>query len=301
MTLQQLRYMIKIAECGSMSEAAAKLFISQPSLSVAIRDLENETGRTFFLRSNRGVTITPDGIEFLGYARQVLQQADLLESRYSKNAKIRQRFSVSTHHYPFTANAFVDLIKRFGGDEYEFALRETTTYGIIEDVKSQRSEIGILYLSTFNRQIITKLLQENCLSFSPLLSRSPHVFLYRAHPLAERTLLKLEELDDYPCISYDQGIHNSFYYAEEILSARNVKKSIKVTDRAAVVNLLIGVEAYTIGTGIFPSYLHGQDIIAIPLDVDEHIQVGIVTHQDYIPSCLGKIYLEALQQIASLL
>jgi Transcriptional regulator len=298
MTLQQLRYAVKIADCGSISEAAGQLFISQPSLSFAIKELEQAIKTTIFIRTNRGVTVTPEGAEFLGYARQVLQQADLLESRYIDNIGLKQRFSVSTQHYTFAANAFVELIKQFGGEEYEFALRETTTYGIIEDVKSQRSEMGILFLSSFNRQVITKLLKENQLSFKELFVCQPHIFISRSHPLASNRSVALEELDTYPCLSFDQGTHNSFYYAEEILSTRSVKKSIKVTDRAAIINMLIGVHAYTISTGIFPDYLHGSDIIAVPLEVDDRIHVGIVTHKDHIPSRLGEIYLSALETIA---
>lgn len=299
MTLQQLLYVVKVADCGSISEAAARLFISQPSLSAAIKELEREINTTIFTRTNRGVAATPEGLEFLGYARQVLQQAELIEAKYIRQTSLKQRFSVSTQHYAFTANAFVDLIKRFGGEEYDFTLRETTTYGIIKDVKSLRSEMGVLYLSAFNEQVIMKLLKENDLLFKELFTVRPHVFISRAHPLAGRERVTLEDLDDFPCLSFEQGEHNSFYFAEEILSTRSVKKSIKVTDRAAVINLLIGVNGYNIATGVFPYYLHGDDIIAVPLDVDESIRLGVVTHKDYLPTSLGKIYLEALEKIAA--
>jgi len=298
MTLQQLKYAIEVADKGSISEAAKNLFVAQPSLSAAIKELEKEIQITIFARTNRGIIVSADGAEFLGYARQVLQQAELLEEKYISSVPSKQRFSVSTHHYTFAANAFVELIKEFGADEYEFTLRETKTYDIINDVKTLRSELGIIYLSSFNEQIINKYLNDGNLIFSELFAASPHIFVSRNNPLANRKYVTLDDLEELPYVTYEQGEHNSFYFAEEILSTLHHKKSIKVSDRAAVVNLLIGVDAYTISTGVFPSYLHGDDIIAVPLEVDEIIRVGVITHKDYVPTRLGEIYLNALKKIA---
>ena len=210
----------------------------------------------------------------------------------------KQRFSVSTHHYLFAANAFVDLIKEFGGEEYEFTFRETKTYEVIDDVKNLRSEIGLIYLSDFNAPVIGKLLKESNLVFTELFTAKPHVFLYKHHPLAQNKTITLEELEDYPCVSFEQGDQNSFYFSEEVLSTRSVKKSIKVSDRAAVVNMMIGVNAYTFSTGVFPEYLHGEDIVSIPLEADEKICVGTIIHKDTTLTHLGEIYLEALKRIA---
>ncbi|WP_373845134.1 LysR family transcriptional regulator [Clostridium sp.] len=298
MTLQQLKYIVEVADKGSITEAAKNLFISQPSLSASIKELEAEIKTTIFVRTNRGITVSNEGADFLGYARQILQQVVLVEDRYINATPSKQRFSVSTHHYTFAANAFVDLIKEFGGDEYEFTFRETKTYDIIEDVKSLQSELGIIYLSSFNEHIIRKYLNESNLIFSELFVATPHIFICKENPLASRSSVTIDDLEDLPYLEYEQGEHNSFYFSEEILSTLNHKKTIKVSDRAAVVNLLIGVNAYTISTGVFPSYLHGDDIIAIPLEVDEKIQVGVITHKDYIPTRLGEIYLLALKKIA---
>ncbi|WP_333859499.1 LysR family transcriptional regulator [Clostridium sp.] len=298
MTLQQLKYIVEVADKGSITEAAKNLFISQPSLSASIKELEAEIKTTIFVRTNRGITVSNEGADFLGYARQILQQVVLVEDRYINATPSKQRFSVSTHHYTFAANAFVDLIKEFGGDEYEFTFRETKTYDIIEDVKSLQSELGIIYLSSFNEHIIRKYLNESNLIFSELFVATPHIFICKENPLASRSSVTIDDLEDLPYLEYEQGEHNSFYFSEEILSTLNHKKTIKVSDRAAVVNLLIGVNAYTISTGVFPSYLHGDDIIAIPLEVDEKIQVGVITHKDYIPTRLGEIYLLALKRIA---
>ena len=299
MTLQQLRYAVKVAEHGSLSEAAKALFISQPSLSSSIKELENELKINIFIRSNRGVRPSDEGAEFLGYARQVLEQTDLLEEKYLGGAPRRQRFSVSTHHYLFAANAFVELVREFGGDEYEFSYRETKTWDIIEDVRCLRSELGLIYMSRFNETVITKLLRENELSFTELFTAHPHVFLSKDHPLAKKDVLHIEELDEYPCVTFEQGEHNSFYFSEEVLSERSVRRSIKVSDRAAVVNFLIGLDGFHISTGVFPEYLHGDDICSIPLDVDERIRVGYITRRDITLSRLGEIYIEALEKIAS--
>lgn len=298
MTLQQLKYVVKVAEKGSINEAAKELFISQPSLSSAIMELEKEAHTTIFTRNNRGISITNEGMEFLGYARQVLTQSELLESKYIGNMPMRQRFCVSTQHYTFAANAFVELVKKFGLDDYMFALNETSTYKVIEDVKTLFSEIGIIYLSYYNESVILKILKENNLIYTELFTAKPHVFLYKKHPLAGKKSVALNDLDSYPCISYNQDHHNAFYFSEEILSTRSVRKSIQVSDRAAVVNFLIGLNGYTISSGVFPKYLHGDDIISIPLNADEKIQIGTIRHKDTVLSDLGKIYTEALRQYA---
>jgi len=298
MTLQQLKYVIAVAEKGSINEAAKSLFISQPSLSNAVKELEIEKKRTLFVRTNRGITLTNDGAEFLGYARQVIQQSDMLEEKYLTGVPAKQRFSISTQHYAFTANAFVELVKEFGGEEYEFTIRETKTYDIIEDVKLLRSELGVIYLSAYNEIVIRKLLDESDIEFHPLLTVNPHVFLYKEHPLASNSIIDLEDLEEYPCLTFEQGEYNSFYFSEEVLSTRSVKKSIRVSDRAAIVNFIIGLNAYTVATGIFPKYLHGDDIIAVPLNIDEKITVGVLKHKDLTLTRLGEIYWNALKNIA---
>ncbi|PCD05784.1 LysR family transcriptional regulator [Peribacillus simplex] len=297
MTLQQLKYALEVASKGSMNEAARSLFISQPRLSNAIKELEKEIKITIFIRTNRGITVTNEGAEFLGYARQVLQQFNMLEEKYLSEKPAKQHFSISTQHYTFAANAFVELVKEFGASEYEFTLRETKTYEIIEDVKNLRSELGIIYLSNYNESVLLKLLKERDLTFSELFTAKPHVFISKRHPLADKESINLEELDDYPCLSFEQGEYNSFYFSEEILSTRSVKKSIKVSDRAAIVNFMIGLDGYTISSGVFPKYLHGDDIIAVPLNVDELIRVGIIQHRDVTLSRLGEIYVDALKKV----
>ncbi|MNW35353.1 HTH-type transcriptional regulator GltC [compost metagenome] len=296
MTLQQLKYVIEVASRGSMNEAAKRLFISQPSLSNAIMDLEEELRITIFSRTNKGISLTNEGSEFLSYARQVIEQAELLENRYLNGKLSPQHFSVSTQHYAFAVNAFVNLVKEYGHDEYELALRETKTYEIIEDVKSRYSEIGILYLNDFNIKVINKLLKEAGLQFNSLFIAKPHVFISTHNPLARQDLVTIDQLQEYPYLSFEQGEYNSFHFSEEILSTLSHPKSIRVNDRATLFNLLIGLNGYTISTGVLSSDLNGNEIIPVPLDCSESINVGWICHKNASLSPLAKAYIKALEQ-----
>lgn len=300
MTLQQLKYIVTVAETGNITEAAKRLFISQPSLTNAVRELENEMQVTIFNRTNKGVVVTNEGDVFLSYARQILEQVGLLEEKYLNVKERRPRFSVSCQHYSFAVNAFVDVIKTFDADQYDFTLRETQTYEIIEDVSKLRSEIGILYVSSKNEEIIGKLLKQNDLEFQELFvakpQAKPHVFIYSKHPLAERESIALEELEDYPYLSFEQGEYNSFYFSEEILSTLDHRKNIKVRDRATLFNLVIGLNGYTVSSGVISRELNGENIIAKPLLVDEYMRVGIIRQKNMPLSRYGVTYIDALQK-----
>lgn len=293
MTLQQLKYVIEVSRCRSISKAAQNLFISQPSLSNAIKELEKEIGITIFSRTNRGIVITQEGSEFLGYARQVVEQAELLENRYKNTQSSQYHFSVSAQHYSFAVSAFVRLIEHYHRDEYEFTLRETKTFEIIDDVKNLRSEIGILYLNDFNKKVINKFLREGNLKFNKLFEAKPHVFISSRNPLAYKSYVTLDDLVPYPYLSFEQGDYNSFYFSEEILSTLSRPKNIKVSDRATLFNLLIGLNGYTISTGIISKELN-SDIVAVPLKVDEEIIVGYITHKDITNSPLANMYIDYL-------
>ncbi|MWB97663.1 LysR family transcriptional regulator [Agromyces seonyuensis] len=277
LTLQQLRYFIEVAAEGSISAAADTLYVAQPTVSAAMKDLEGRVGRSLLTRSARGVTLTDDGAEFLGYARQVVEQVALLEQRYLGRPPARRLLAVSAQHYSFAVDAFVRMVKATGAAEYEFTLRETRTWDIIEDVRTLRSELGILYRNDFNRKVIGKLLRDSGLAFRPLFLASPHIFIARTNPLAARGRATLADLADLPRLTFDQGANNSFYFAEEILSTRSSKQEIRVADRATIFNLMIGLGGYTISTGIISDELDPA-IVAIPLDVDEQIEIGWIGH-----------------------
>lgn len=296
MTLQQLKYIVAVTEAGSITEAAKKLFISQPSLSNAIKEVEKETNLTIFMRSRNGIALTKEGMEFLGYTRQVIQQMELLEDKFVSNLPEKTRFGVSTQHYTFTTNAFVEMVEQFGQDRFEFILHETQTYQIIEDVKNRFSELGILYLSKHNEAVIRKQLKENGLRFFELFTAKPHVFLRVSHPLAARVSVTLEDLKPYPRLNFIQGRYESAYFAEELYSTIPTEKSIKVSDRGAIVNLMLGMDAYTISSGIFPRYLQGDEIISVPLDEPEEMNIGYIINEDQELSELGQIYIHALEK-----
>ena len=300
MTLKQLRYVAEVAETGNITEAAKRLFISQPSLTSAIRELEEEMQVTIFHRTNKGVTISREGEEFLSYARQVLEQSNLLTEKFLHKRVRRPRFSVSCQHYSFAVNAFVDVIREFGGDQYDFTLRETQTYEIIEDVSHLKSEIGILYLSERNEEILMKLIRQNGLRFEELLAASPHVFISTTHPLAGKEQLTMEDLEDYPYLSFEQGEYNSFYFSEEILSTLDRRKNIKVRDRATLFNLVIGLNGYTVSSGIISQELNGGNIIAKPLLVKESMRIGTIRQKDMPLTCYGAAYVDYLKNYLSL-
>ena len=296
MTLQQLKYIVTVAEIGSISEASKILLLSQPSLTKSVKDLEQEMGITIFDRTNKGVTVSKEGEIFLGYARQVLEQAALLEEKYKPNSGGKQEFRVSTQHYSFAVNAFVDLIKECGGDEYDFSLRETQTFSIIDDVSRMKSEIGILYYNEFNQKVIEKILKVNDLRFTELFTANPHIFVSSKNPLAKRGSVTMDDLAPYPYLSYEQGEHNSFYFSEEIFSTAIRSKNIRVMDRATLFNLLIGLDGYTVCSGVIDKELNGGNIISIPLEEEGEMHIGVITHKRAVLSRLGTYYIEALKK-----
>ena len=296
MTLAQLRYAITVAGASSMNEAARKLFVSQPSLSAAIKELEEEVGVELFKRTNRGISVTLEGEEFIGYARQVVEQYNLIESKYILKENTKKKFGVSMQHYTFAVKAFVEMVKQFGMDEYEFEIHETKTYDVIEDVKNCKSEIGILYLNDFNKKVLTKLFHESAVEFHELLKCHIYVYLWKGHPLASKEEITLEELEEYPCLSFDQGHNNSFYFAEEVLSTYDYKRLIKANDRATFLNLMIGLNGYTLCSGIMCEELNGSDYCAIKLKSDEIMTIGYIARKGVQVSPLGKKYLEEISK-----
>lgn len=296
MKLQQLRYVVKVAECGSITEASRRLFVSQPSITASIRDLENEMGVHIFERTNKGVIVSEEGETFLGYARQVLDQADLLEGKYKGTSEQVPHFSVSCQHYSFAVNAFVDVIREFDAARYDFTLREEQTHEIIEDVAHMKSELGILFLSEHNREVIERMLAANELVFEGLFCAAPHVFVCADHPLADHASVTLEDLEDYPFLSYEQGSYNSFYYSEELTSTFERRKNIRVRDRATLFNLAMGLNGYTVCSGVISHELNGPGIISIPLDVDEYMEIGIITRKNTTLTRYGRAYIDAIRQ-----
>ena len=299
MTLQQLKYVTTIANIGSISEAAKRLFVSQPSLTKAIKELEKEMDITIFDRTNKGITVSKEGERFLGYARQVLEQAALLEEQYKSQSGGKKQFSVSTQHYSFAVNAFVELLKGAGIDQYDVSLRETQTYEIIDDVAHMKSEIGLLYYNDFNRPVLEKLIHTNELTFTELFTAHPHIFIGKTHPLAHKEVVSMDELEEYPYISFEQGDHNSFYFSEEIFSTVVRPKHIRVRDRASLFSLLLGLDGYTVSSGVIDKEVNGENIISVPLAEEGLMHIGYITNNKMQRSRLGQEYIHALEQYVS--
>ena len=299
MTLQQLKYVTTIANIGSISEAAKRLFVSQPSLTKAIKELEKEMGITIFDRTNKGISVSKEGERFLGYARQVLEQAALLEEQYKSQSGGKKQFSVSTQHYSFAVNAFVELLKGAEIDQYDVSLRETQTYEIIDDVAHMKSEIGLLYYNDFNRPVLEKLIHTNELTFTELFTAHPHIFIGKTHPLAHKEVVSMDELEEYPYISFEQGDHNSFYFSEEIFSTVVRPKHIRVRDRASLFSLLLGLDGYTVSSGVIDKEVNGENIISVPLAEEGLMHIGYITNNKMQRSRLGQEYIHALEQYVS--
>ena len=302
MTIQQLHYVITISEKGSLNKASEVLYITQPSLTSALQELEKEIGITIFNRGGKGVTLTNDGAEFLQYARQVVAQYDRLLEKYGKNGTLRKKFGISTQHYSFAVKSFVEMVKQFDTDEYEFAIRETKTRDVIEDVTTGKSEVGILYLSDFNRKAIGKFLKTSQLEFHPLIQCEPYVYLWKGHPLADRKSIRLAELRDSPCLSFEQGASGSFYFSEEVLSTYDYIRTIKATDRATMLNLMVGLNGYTLCSGIICEELNGPDYVAIAFEAEEEelaagrMEIGYIVKENMILSQMAEKYIGELER-----
>ncbi len=294
MTLNQLRYVIEISDSSSLNEAAGKLYVSQPSLTASLRSLEQELGFDIFVRSNTGVRPTAKGLEFLGYAKSVMEQYEILDARYISKTDIKPKFHVSMQHYAFAVNAFVELVNMYGFDEYEFEIHETKTYEVIENVAEWKSEIGVLYLNDYNRAVLSKIFKEKGLEFTPLFECGIYVYMSRNNPLADKDEISISELDEYPCLAFAQGEHNSVYYVEEVLSTYDYKRIIHANDRATLLNLMVGLNGYTLCSGIICEELNGGEYCAVKLKTDEKMTIGYLSHRDAVISDIGKKYIEIL-------
>lgn len=299
MTLQQLHYVLTIAETGSMNQAAERLYVTQPTLTASIAELETEIGRQIFVRTNRGVSLTSQGTRFLHYARQVYQQYEILEREYGKSQEIKRVFGVSTQHYSFVTKAFVETVKQFDTSKFEFAIRETRTMDVIRDVANQRSSLGVLFRSRHNKKVLSRILAENRLEFTPLIDCHAFVYLWKGHPLAGEASITMEQLRAYPCLSFEQGDQSSSFFAEEILSEREYPKSIHATDRATMLNLMIGLNGYTLCSGIICEELNGSDYTAIPYQEDKEYQnaqmeIGYIKRRDTVLDDVGETFLREM-------
>lgn len=296
MTLNQLRYVVALSEESSINDAAKKLFVSQPALTAALKTLEEEVGFDIFLRTKSGISLTVKGIEFLGYAKSVLEQYNILESKFIDGKNTKRSFSVSMQHYTFAVQAFVAVIKQYGMDEYEFEIHETKTHEVIDNVKNQRSELGVIYENEFNKSVLTRILGEANLQFTPLFDCGIYAYMSKSNPLSKKKKVTLKDLENYPCLAFVQGDQNSFYFAEEVLSTHEYKRIVKASDRATLLNLMVGINGYTLCSGIICEELNGLDYCAVKLDTDQTMTIGYISRKNTVLSELAEKYISELSK-----
>ena len=296
MTLNQLKYIVELSKDSSINEAAKKLFISQPSLTASLKSLEQEVGFEIFSRTKSGISLTVKGREFLGYAKSVIEQYDILDATYIPHKNIKRTFHVSMQHYTFAVNAFVSVIDQYGMEEYEFEIHETKTHEVIENVKNQISEIGVLYLNAYNQAVLQKIFRESGLVFTPLFEVGIYAYMSKNNPLAGKSSVTMEELNDYPCLAFAQGESNSFYYAEEVLSTYAYKQLVRANDRATMLNLMVGINGYTLCSGIICEELNGSAFCAVKLETDEKMTIGYIARKASVMSEMGNKFLEELSK-----
>ena len=297
MNVSQLKYVLEVASSSSMREAATKLFISQPALSTSIKELEAEIGILIFERTNKGISITDAGREFITYAQKVIGQYEILEERYLSKDSDKERFSVSTQHYNFPIRAFTEVIKKNYPDKYIFSIHETKTKDILEDVKNMKSEVGIISFSRSNEDLIKKLIKEYSLEFTPLMVRETYAYVWKDHKFAGRDEISIEELSGYPCVSFDQSNDSNFYLTEEAMADYDFDKMIKSDDRATTMELIAELHGYSIGTGL----LTGEDVIldgfrSIKLKEEDPLTIGYIVRKGSTMSAYGKAYVEELMK-----
>ncbi|MCZ0716861.1 LysR family transcriptional regulator [Aerococcus kribbianus] len=297
MRIDDLQYFLVVAQENSLTRAAEKLFISQPSLSNAMKKLEESLGVILFTRTSTGISLTSDGEEFLQYANQVLEQMALLQRRYSHKDQPKQIFSVASQHYPFVVDAFINMLKKNASDKYQATLKEMRTFEVIEDVANLKSEVGILYKSNYNKRVIENNIADNDLTFHSMVVTQPHVFIWYKHPLVNKEKITLEDLKPYPRLNFEQGRHNSFYYWEEVLGDFDTDKSIIVSDRGTIFNLIIGLNGYTISSGIINQDLNGAEIVARPIESEEQIEIGYITNNHHILNPIAEDFIVELEKI----
>lgn len=295
MTILQLKYVLAIAGSSSMREAASKLFVSQPALSATIHELEEELGIKIFERNNKGIALSEQGSEFLVYAKQAVSQYELIEDRYIEKDKNKKHFSVSMQHYVFAVHAFVNTVKKFDSERFVYSIHETRTDEVLMNVKNLKSEIGIIAYSKSNQNILKKLFREYQLEFYPLMVRDTFVYLWKDHPLAEKQEISLEDLKEYPCVSFDQSSDSDFYLSEEALGDYEFDKLIKSNDRATSSEIMAKLNGYSIGTGIMTESITLRDgFVTIKLKEEDPLTIGYIIRKNHKLSDIGEMYIEEL-------
>ena len=295
MNMNQLKYVLEAAGSSSMREASTKLYVSQPALSASIHDLEEELGILIFERTNKGISLTDAGREFLTYAKKAVGQYEILEDRYLSRDSDKERFSVSTQHFTFAIKAFTNVIREMDPDRFIFSIHETKTKEVLEDVRSLKSEVGIVSFSGSSEALMKKFFRDYQLDFTLLMKRDTYVYVWEGHPFAGKDEISLDEMQDYPCVTFDQSDDSNFYLAEEALADYAFRKMIKSDDRATSMEIIADLDGYSIGSGL----LSGEDailqgLVAIKLKEEDPLTIGYITRNGSAMSMYGRKYVEEI-------
>lgn len=301
MNINQIKYVLTVARSASMREAASKLYISQPALSASIRELEDELGILIFERSNKGITLTEAGYEFIAYAKKAVNQYEILEDKYLSKDKDKERFSVSTQHYTFAIHSFANVINRFNPEKYIFSIHETRTNAVLENVRDMKSEVGVISYSGENEKIMKKLFKEYQLDFYPLMKRETYVYVWKNHKLASAEQVSIEELREYPCVIFDQNDDSNFYLNEEAMGNYEFDKVIKSDDRATTLEIIADTGGFSIGSGMLAQEAATlKGLVAVKLREEDPLIIGYIVRKGSSLSIYGKSYVEELQKYKEL-
>lgn len=295
MNISQLKYALAIAESSSMREASTKLYISQPALSASIRDLEEELGINIFERTSKGISLTDTGREFIMYAKKAVSQFDVLEDRYSKKDSKKEHFSVSTQHYNFAIKAFTDVVKETNPSKFVFSIHETKTKEVLDDVRTLKSEVGIISFSGSNEAVMKKLFRDYDLSFTPLMKKETYVYVWKDHELAGRKVISIEDMKPYTCISFDQYSEGDFYLTEEAMADYSYDKMITSNDRATTMEIIAELGGYSIGSGMLSEEnARLQGLVSIKLSEEDPLTIGYIVRKGSKLSAYGNAYVKEL-------
>ncbi len=299
MTLLQMSYLLETERCGSINRAAQSLFISQSALSNAIAEVERELGITVFHRSNRGITLTDEGRELLSQITPIVERSRKISRYYSeRKAENRVHLSIAAQRYPFCVKAFVEFLRMVEEPRAEVRLKEMEMSAVIGEVSAQQSDLGIIFLSDLTEHFILRILQEKHLTFTPLVSLRPHVFMRKEHPLAGQQTVTMEQLRRYPSVAFTQADSN-LNYAEEVVvgTAADFDQVVYVSDRATIYSVIAHTNCVSTGSGVLPEGFGHEQVIAVPLQSQQEMRLGYITLQGVPLSDKGQEFVEILRKI----
>lgn len=293
MNIQQLRYVVAIANSGTFREAAEKMYVSQPSLSISVRDLEKELGFKIFRRTSSGTFLTRRGMEFYEKAQELVKGFDIFQNQYANPEEEKDEFSVASQHYDFLPPTITAFSERYP-DYKNFRIFESTTVQILDEVAQGHSEIGIIYLNNQNKKGIMQRVEKLGLEVIELIPFHTHIYLREGHPLAQKEELVMEDLADLPTVRFTQEKDEYLYYSENFVDSAS-SQMFNVTDRATLNGILERTDAYATGSGFLDSdSVNGITVIRLKDNLDN--RMVYVKREEVELSQAGTLFVEVMQE-----